>query len=418
MAASLGELFVELGVFADTKELHDFENKLKKINKTMQDTGKKNKQLTQNVLGLVKTLAGVATAITGAIYALNKLTNSLVQSNQEFLNLTRTSDISLGVFQKWNNIGRMLGVKNAAQQIEGLNQRLFELMLTGEGARGFQLAGINPIGQGAEGVLEQLRGRVSGMSDTSASYLLKQLGLDPTMLHLLRMGKDEFEALGQTIKKYQLTPEQVKNVQRMNVQLQIAQIKLQYLKDRAVMAIMPYFTRFIESLARVTEFLTTTKAGTILLAAAITGTLIPALIKLFTILATHPVVATIMAIAGALYLLIDDIMTYMQGGDSIIGLVINFLEDLTARLREISHLAASPLLEQLNRLFGLLNMNKSLVGQAAYDSGNFVTPQSRAISSVTNNTDNRQINQNVTISTNQPARDIQNELSYANYTFA
>ena len=33
MAASLGELFVELGVFADTKELHEFEKKLEKVNK-------------------------------------------------------------------------------------------------------------------------------------------------------------------------------------------------------------------------------------------------------------------------------------------------------------------------------------------------------------------------------------------------
>lgn len=417
--ASLGELFVELGVFADTKELHDFENKLKKVNKTMQDTGKKNEKLTKNVMTFIKTLAGISAAVGGAVYALNRLTDSLVRNNQEFLNLTRTSDISLGIFQKWNNVGRMLGVRNAAQQLESLNQKLFQLMLTGEGARGFQLAGINPIGQSAEGVLEQLRGRVAGMSDTSASYLLQQLGLDPTMLHLLRMSKDEFEALGRTIQKYQLTPEQVQQVQAMNVQLQIAQIKLQYLKDRAVMAIMPYMVRFAESLARVTEFLTTTKVGTVLLAGAITGSLIPALLKLFTLLMAHPIIAAITAVIGGLYLLIDDIMTYMQGGDSVLGHLLNFFNDISDQLRKISRLTGSPLLEQLITLFGLFKAKGVFGDNLAMDAGNFVSPEARtANNNVTNNTDNRQVNQNIAINTNQPAVDIQNELYYANYAFS
>lgn len=415
MAASLGELFVELGVFADTKELHDFENKLKKVNKTMQETGKKNNKLTQDVGKFIKTIAGVAAAVGGAVYALNRLTDSLIQSNQEFLNLTRTSDISLGIFQKWNNVGRMLGVRNAAQQLEGLNQRLFELMLTGEGARGFQLAGINPIGQSAEGVLEQLRGRVSGMSDTSASYLLKQLGLDPTMLHLLRMSKDEFEALGNTIKKYQLTPEQVKRVQEMNVQLQIAQIKLQYLKDRAIMAIMPSMVKFSESLARVTEFLTTTKTGTILLAAALTGTLIPAVMKLFALLSAHPIVAAITAIIGVLYLLIDDIMAYFNGGGSLIGVLFKFFDDLADKIKNL-HIERE-LVAPFRDFFRMLGT--SYKNRDSFAPINFVTPQNRlGTGSVTNNTDNRQVNQNVTISTTQPALDIQNELYHANYALS
>lgn len=405
MAASLGELFVELGVFADTKELHAFEQKLQKVNKTMQEAGKKNEKVTQNVGKFIKKIAAVATAVTGAIYALNRLTDSLVQSNQEFLNLTRTSDISLGTFQKWNNIGRMLGVKNAAQQIEGLNQRLFELMLTGEGARGFQLAGINPIGQSAEGIMEQLRARVSGMSDTSASYLLKQMGLDPTMLHLLRLSKEEFEALGQTIQKYQLTPEQTRQVQAMNVQLQIAQIKLKYLKDRAVMAIMPYFVKFIESLARVTEFfekvvsaIDSFLARIPLLKGAIVG--LGAVILAYF----HPIIA----IFTALYLLIDDFMTFLEGGDSVIGHILNVIDDYINDVKEA--------------FAGLIDLFKSLgdikLPQFSFNPANIISPQARANNSTTNNTDNRQVNQRISINTNQPAESIKAELYHANYAFA
>lgn len=410
MAASLGELFVELGVFADTKELHAFEQKLQKVNKKMEESGKKSKNLTKDIKTFIKTIAGIATAITGAVYAINKLTDSLVQSNQEFLNLTRSSDISLGVFQKWNNIGRMLGVKNAAQQIEGLNQRLFELMLTGEGARGFQLAGINPIGQGAEGVMEQLRARVAGMSDTSATYLLKQLGLDPTMLHLLRLTKDEFEALGQTIKKYQLTPEQTQQIQAMNVQLQIAQIKLRYLKDKAIMAIMPYVLEFMKSVARVAEGLSKIPKVVYAIAGAI-GILSAALWALNA----HPLIAAITAIIGVLYLLVDDVMAYFQGGGSILGVLLKFFEDLGQKLKDIFNIQESPLIAQILKLLSFVSNPGGFMVNAA---SNLITPEARGNSNVNNNVDNRQVNQNININTNQPADNIKAELYHANYAFA
>ena len=293
MASSLGELFIELGVFADTKELQQFEERLKKVNDTMKKTKDTNNKLSKNLGAFIKGLAGVATAITGAIYAVNKLTDSLVAQNQEFLNLTRNSDIALGTFQKWNNIGRMLGVRNAAQQIASLNQKLFELKLTGQGAEGFILAGINPLGQDAEGVMEQLRNRVAGLDDTAATFLLSRMGIDPSMLHLLRMTREEFEAFNQVTKQYRLSEEQTKQIQALNIQLETARIKLQYLKDRAILLLMPYLVKFTQSLARVTEFLTKTKVGVALLATVITGTLIPALIKLFALLSAHPIVAAI-----------------------------------------------------------------------------------------------------------------------------
>ena len=240
MASSLGELFIELGVFADTKELQQFEMKLKKTLNTVKSNTEANNKLNFSIGKFIKSIKASALAITGALYAINRLTNSLVESNQQFLNLTRTSDISLSTFQKWDNVGKMFGIKNAAQQIEGLNERLFDLMLTGQGAEGFAFAGINPLGQTAESVIEQLRNRVSGLSDTAAAYLLKQMGIDPTMLHLLRLGREEFEQLGRAIEKYQLTQAQREEIQKLNIQLQIAGIKLRYIKDTitTVLALM------------------------------------------------------------------------------------------------------------------------------------------------------------------------------------
>lgn len=408
--ANLGELFIQLGVIGDVKPLEDALNKtkeqialtqtqvrldnarakaLEKIQKATKRADKQriakayqtekqlimqqaqeagiNKQINahkalgQQVGKVVTGIAAFIGAVTAAAVAMNKLTNELVQSNQVFLDLTRTSDIALGTFQKWDNVGKMLGVQNAAQQIEGLNQRLFELRLTGQGARGFQLAGINPAGD-AESVMEQLRGRVAGMSDTSASYLLQQMGLDPKMLHLLRMSREEFEELGQTVRKYQLTPEQSKNIQQMNVQLQIAAIKLQYLKQRAVLSLMPAWTELVKSFARVTEMLMrwgkAIKNANVWWKGLITG-LIYGLARIEKVrlffkglseglskcITKIPIFGKLLGSLGTwarkallpltlLYLLLDDLAVYFEGGDSLIGRVMAWGKERGGELAE------------------------------------------------------------------------------------
>lgn len=423
--ASLGELFVELGVFADTKELKQFEEKLKKVNDKMKDAKKGSDKAGEGMKGFVKGIRNIALAVSGAIYALNRLTNSLVENNQEFLNLTRNSDIALGTFQKWNNVGRMLGVRNAAQQLASLNQILFELKLTGQGAEGFMFAGINPLGQDAEGIMEQLRSRIAGLDDTAATFLLGKMGLDPQMLHLLRMTREEFEEFNRTTSKYRLTEEQTQQIQRFNAQLEIARIKLQYFKDRAVLAILPAFVKLSESFSRVVEgvillvkmtrdyigTLDPFKKGILGIAAAI-GVLAVA----FAAISANPVVAAITAIIGALYLLIDDFMAYMNGGRSGIGYLLYFFEELGKKINSIK------MPEWLSNLGGFFqNLSKM-----AYKMNPFAMfmPDYDTVSGLvmggggTTNNDNRQVTMNNTINTTQTGQAVSNELEYAqSYAF-
>ena len=401
MAANLGELFIELGVFADTKELKEFEKKLDSVKKKMEEAGKKTEKNDVNLKKLATTLRNASLAITGAVYALNKLTNSLVETNQQFLNLTRTSDISLGVFQKWDNIGRMFGVKNAAQQLESLNQRLFELKLTGEGAEGFILAGINPLGADAENIMEQLRNRVAGLDDTAASFLLSRMGLDPQMLHLLRMTREEFEAFNRATQKFRLTEEQSKQLQLMNAQLEIAKIKLGYLKDQALLAILPHLVNFMNVIGliaeRIKQLIDWLNSGSsfanfikfILKAAAIFTvwvTTVGALAKTFELLSlaitgarvallaltAHPIIAALTAVAG---LIMWGVNKYQQTHGN-------------------------------NAFNGIPNMTGA----------NQNIDNRRYLSNVRNS--NQQITMNNTINTTETARAVNNELYYyQNYAF-
>lgn len=336
---SIGELFIELGVIGHPEEVEKFNKKIKETAKSMDLTVKSAIKTNSGIKDLENGFkAFIATVkalpILWVINQLANLTSGLTRTNQAMLDLTRTSDITLGTFQKWGSIGKMLGVDNAEQQLEGLNQRMFDLMLTGQGAEGFQFAGINPVGQDAEGVLEQLRDRVSGMSDTAASWLLQKMGLDPRMLHLLRMTRDDFEALGQTIEKYRLSDDQTKEIQRMNIQIQIASIKLKYLKDKAVLALMPAWTQFLHSLARVTEglsiavkWITEFIDKSPALQSALKGVAVAFAIIFAT---AHP----LLALLGALYLIIDDVMAYFNGGRSLTGAFMYKLDDYIQELKD------------------------------------------------------------------------------------
>lgn len=500
--ASIGDLFIELGVVGDVKPLEKAldtlkesvkvidkqiqgnqrllkyrqdlaaatsENEKKLIKKTFADEVRKEKLLdetdaTQKNIDAKKALAAqlgkvakgfmAFAASAGVAYAaVNKLTNDLVKANQAMLNLTRTTDISLKKFQKWGSLGKMLGVENADRQLADLNKRLFEMRLTGQGARDFQLAGVNPWGQDAEGVLEQMRSRVQGMDDTSASYLLEQMGLDPQMLHLLRMTRSEFQQLADTMSRYQLTAGMRAEIQAMNVQLEIARQKMQYFKDRAILALMPAFTKFTASLARVTEGLAeftkwVSKGET--LGAKITKVIlgIAAAIGVVTAaiwaLTAHPIIAAITAIVGVLYLLIDDIAAYFNGGGSMLGVLLNFFDDfnkdlenknfggvfdkLAASLKALSFINASPALlaisaaaqsagfltEQINK-WKNARADEAKIASNPY---NFVTPtmqKNTEDNRVSYMYDQRQVNMTNTIQTSQPVMSLQNELEFARF---
>lgn len=353
--ASLGELFVELGVFGDVEDLKKAEKRIQEFIKTNDKAKKGQDDFSKSIKDGMKAFAGVVAAVTGAVYALNRLTSSLMDSNNAMLDLTRQSDITLSTFQKWDSVGKMFGIKNAAQQIESLNERIFELKLTGEGARGFQLAGIMPTN--ADDVMEQLRNRIKGMDNTAASYLLRQMGISPQMITLLRLSREEYEKLTGEVRQYQLTDEQRQSLAMMNVQLQIANQKMQYLKDRILLKLAPVLVTLTESFARVTimlgkfvNWILKAKSGFALFIRTIaTLTILKNITKIFevfkegnavigSIIQKIPVLGSLFKGLGAiisrvllpltmLYLLLDDLAVFFEGGDSLIGRVVDWSKE-------------------------------------------------------------------------------------------
>lgn len=374
--ASLGELFIELGVLGDdegakkvAKSIDEVIDKaakaakeLKRMAKAEYEDRDASIEAAVKTANFVKNIGGIITAVSGAVAALNRLTDSLVQQNQYWVNLTRNSDIALSTYQKWGSIGaamdKSLGEQGAAGAIAQLNERLFELRLTGEGARGFQLAGIMPTN--ADDVLEQLRDRIAGMSDTAATYLLNQMGIDVRMLSLLRMSREEFNALNKEMEKYRLTAEQRQSIQEFHKQMSIVNQKMQYFKDRIILAIMPHFLKFMRNIEFLVENLF--KLGQTINKA--TGKFKPFIALLLVFLAKIKPIAKFLTVFNkeiggiitkipilgrllgglggiigkaflpltAIYLLLDDVRAFLQGGRSGIGILIALFQKLADKI--------------------------------------------------------------------------------------
>lgn len=445
---NLGELFVQLGAIGNSKEVKEFGNAVKKAGKAIDDYDKKLKKAQENgdkatvsIKGTIGVIAGIATAVAGAYWALDRLTDSLAKNNLQWLNLTRQSDIALSTFQKWGTIGKIVGVDNAAQQLENLNQKIFNLRLTGEGAKGFQMAGIMPTN--AEDVLEQLRGRISGMNNTAASYLLQQMGLDPKMITLLRMGREEWEKYLEVQNKYTLKDGQREDIDYYNRQLEVARIKMQYFKDKAILALMPAFTRLTKFLVNVTEGfikfvnwiikgqspVSKLTKGLLGIAAAL-GIVKVALMAI----TAHPIIAAITGIISVIMLLVDDVNHYLTGGGSVIGVIAKGLEDLKLKgfidfpvpkwleymMRFIDFVTgaatnravAARLEETVNTLDPLAVKTKD--GGYAEVAPEFMTPeiQRQIRNNVVNNNKSTVITQDIDIWTNESISHIGNNLRY------
>lgn len=375
-------LYIDLGVLGDTKKLKEFAKVAEEIAKKSEEINKKLNKQKKGIEEIVKGFVGVASAVTGAVIALDRLTSSLVKQNQVWANINQQTSLNVRNIQAAAGVAASLNAnltrESAASVFGELNKRLFNLRLTGEGARGFQIAGIDPRGLDAEGVLEKVRSRIKGLSNESATFLLEQMGISPELLPMLRLTREEYVKLRKEQEKYTFSEEQVRAIQQYNIQLKLAHQRMQYLKDRALLAIMPHFVRFMEVFSKLTEAVakfiyhsrglitTLMRLGSVIYLSRKNKTIASVLEKLsklakFKALAKfaevfktvgkelNGMITKIPIIGGmlsklfgsvgkwffkyffwleAIYLIIDDIVGYFQGKNSVTGVFIDWIKDI------------------------------------------------------------------------------------------
>lgn len=448
----IGDLVVQLGAIGDSKAVKAFGEAVKKVGKAIEDFDKKQEKsegksnkLAGSIGKTALKIAGIAGAVATAYYTLDRLTESLAKQNQQWVNLARQSNIALNTLQRWDTIGKIVGIEGVGQQIQDLEQKIFNARLTGEGYEGFAWGGIAPTS--SQDVINQLRKRVANMDNVSATNLLQRMGLDPKLITILRLTNSELDEFNKA-SRYTLTAEQRENIDKMNRELEIARIKFKYLKDSIVVALMPAFVKLtnaiafvVSKIAKLVDWLAQGQGAGAKITRIILGITTAVYGLRFALMAlnAHPIVRTITLILGALMGLwsfiedlVDDIQHYNNGGGSLIGVIAKGLEDLN--LKGFIDFPVPKWLEFMMRFIDFVtgratdravqarleetvkamdpNAVKTADGGWASVPPEFVS--SVGTHNVRNSTKNVTYNVKNDISTSQPAQDIYKQLLYGN----
>ena len=290
---NIGEFFVTLGFNADTVKVKDFVQSLGEI---------------------PLTAAADIAALAGVDYELVKITQNAMAAAVGFQMFSAETGLSWKELQTWQIVAEQANVSadTVASSVNALERQLAEIRLGRGNIAPFQLLGIS-ANQNAFGVLNQLRERIKGLNPAMATNLVSQMGLDPSMIHLLQLSNTEFARLSKTVSG--MTGDQEGSFLRAKQSLVQFGLVAKYVGFEVV----GHLIDGLYMLGGIVQKLQLWMPGLAIAAGALA-------------VAFAPWTA---AIVGLL-LVLDDLAVYFKGGDSVIGMAINGIKKLGDELKNMA----------------------------------------------------------------------------------
>lgn len=285
---NVGELFVKLGVKADTKTLREFGQKLNDL-----------------PVDAALAIAGLA----GVSFELKHIAQEAMNAAVGFQLFTNQTGLSWQELQKWQIAASQanVSVEAVTTSVSALQRNMAEIRLGRGNIAPYQMLGINP-NQDAFHVLEQLRQRIKGVDPSTATNIVSQMGINPEMMNLLKLSDKQFGEFFNHI--HGMTERQEKDF--LDAKLALTQWREEF--QFAMFGVVSDFTEAIEKSAEFKKALI--GIGIVLGVIAVE---------------TFPVTAAM----GALLLVLDDLAVYFTGGKSLTGNAIEGLKDLSFNLKNL-----------------------------------------------------------------------------------
>ena len=329
MASPIDEIFIKLGFKTDDK---DIDKTKKKVDDLLDNTDKKSKKADISFNNIFKTVRRMAVAAGAAYIAFDRLANSMLKSNQAYINFNRQTGLALANVNKIAGAGMLvdynLNPENVMGSMQALESNLAQIRLGEGNIAPFQLLGISPVGKNAVQVIEDLRQAIKGIDDMTATNIIQQMGLSPEMLSILRMSKEEMEQYSAIAQQYMLSPEQRQAMQQYAMGLRLVHMQLSYLKDTIILKVMPAFIDFSKNFANILQ-----QGSKFIDIIQNVLKMIPQLklalggLAMFILARFNPIIA---ALTG-LYLILEDIAVWFAGGKSLTGQIFGSKADLDKR---------------------------------------------------------------------------------------
>ena len=242
-------------------------------------------------------------------------------------------------FQELSNAAKRFGgsIEDTAATLENLRTARLDIAAGGNGGGLKETAvkqGIT-ISDDPEQTLENIARKMETLQTEAQKLdLAKSMGIDEGTARLLSQGVERYREELQRAKKYQLFTKE--DIERMREYRQVQsdiRLGLQNIFGSIWRMLLPAITQVAKVIRSVTDWLAEHE-GAVKIIATITAVIIAvaglaAAVQLlnaaFALVAANPVVLTILAIAAAIGLCIvaiNDFIVFMQGGDSVIGRIL------------------------------------------------------------------------------------------------
>lgn len=381
----LGELFINIITKGDTKKLDEAQKKLEKAQKTSEKglkQGKKeakaNNDVAKSITGIanaVKSLSGglkgtggaisalgamggaagttvvavgaLVTGVTLAYAAVDRMVTSLAQANQQMITFQRTTGISFQSLNKYAAANAAVNynstIESTAQSMQRLSQNLWDIQMgRGDISPYQELAFVggkafNPMGMSVEQVIESVRDAIRGVDDLQATNIITRMGFAPDDLMMLRMSREEFEKLNDLF----LSPEQREAMNKYALELKQIQLEFQKVGQSITINLAKPFITTLTIVKKLSEFIYKALIKPIQLGFKTIGSfisnsidLVKSLTKAFleTFEVLKPIFSILKMIGEIIWLPIEDVLTYLTGGDSLTGRALEGLSNVIDNL--------------------------------------------------------------------------------------
>lgn len=332
-----------------------FESDASKLDKGISDSEKKAKGLTQTLgtvdaaagkLGgsLLQGLAGFAGAAVAAI-SLAAMSQAMFDAAGQADKLNESAErlgLNIETLSAWGDAIKKNGgsVEGFIGSIEGLNSQLQQMEVTGKSRAapflkelGIDLDDAANKGKNAMDFLPQIADAFAGMDKQKSVALGKRLGFDQATIMTLQAGRREVEAMIEKEKELGVvTKKQGEIADAFGDQMDDTKHAFRSVWLGVSEYVLPPLTWMMEKFQQVAQFMRKHSDFVvglmIALGAAITFYALPPLVSMAAavVVAFAPFILAgvlVAALATAFALLYDDIMAFIDGGDSMIGAILN-----------------------------------------------------------------------------------------------
>lgn len=323
----VAEIFASLGFEVDDKGASEFDKKIT-------DLGNNLKKMT--------------VAATAAIYAIDRFVDGATRASVAIGNFAVQTGLSAEKLQRWQYAAQMsnmaMDADTVTTSIRGLQQALMEIRMGGGNPEAFRWLGVNPMNKDAFEVLGQLRKGVANLDPAFASMYLRQIGLNEQWLNVLKLTDTEFTDF--MSRAPVRSNAYIKGMEMIGRAARDVRIQFRLFTDGLVEKGAPAVKMFYSQLSGLLQVFQNITTAVF--------TVFERLTKFFNELPKSvKMVAEIIAMLRlplvALLLILDDIATYINGGNSIFGLFVDKLGKIFDGITD----PIDRLLSRVSRLIGI-----------------------------------------------------------------